>query len=206
MHNTSLNGTCLSKTAAIVLLAGFAGSAAAHTGHGTESFFTGLAHPFGLDHLLAMVAVGLWSVFALPARRAWAGPATFLVALAAGAWVGAGGVESRLLEPAIAASVVVFGALLLAVAMRKSVPAAAGLALVSAAAALHGLAHGAEAAGGTGFAAYAAGFMLTSAALHLGGMLAGVSLRRWLAERAMQAVAGLGLVCGGTGLALLLSI
>lgn len=94
------------------LLAGFAGTAVAHTGHGTESFFTGLAHPFGLDHLLAMVAVGLWSVFALPARRAWAGPATFLLALACGALAGVGGMAPALLEPALAASVVMFGLLL----------------------------------------------------------------------------------------------
>lgn len=192
---------------AAVLLAGFAGSAAAHTGHGTESFFTGLAHSFGLDHLLAMVAVGLWSVFALPARRAWAGPATFLLALACGALVGTGGTAAALLEPALAASVVMFGVLLWA-AVRRG-PArngTAGLGLVAAAAALHGLAHGAEAPGSAGFAGYAAGFMLSCAALHLGGAIAGLGLRRWLTERATQVVGGMGLACGVAGVALLLSI
>ena len=76
---------------ALLLIAACAIStgASAHTGHGTESFMEGLAHPFGLDHLLAMLTVGVWSVAALPARQAWQGPATFLLALVAGG-LGAG--------------------------------------------------------------------------------------------------------------------
>ncbi|MDP2020210.1 MAG: HupE/UreJ family protein, partial [Hydrogenophaga sp.] len=50
------------RATAALLLAGLAGAAQAHTGHGTHSLFEGLVHPFGLDHLLAMVAVGVWSV------------------------------------------------------------------------------------------------------------------------------------------------
>jgi urease accessory protein len=186
---------------AAVVLAGFAGAAAAHTGHGTESFFEGLAHPFGLDHLLAMVAVGIWSVYALPAGRAWTGPATFMFALLASAAVGVTGVTVPLLEVAIAASVFVFGVMLLLAARRK--PEWPGLGLVALAACLHGLAHGAEAPAAAGFVNYAAGFLITTAVLHFGGVFAGLSLRRWFATRAANIVGGLGVACGGAGLYLL---
>jgi hypothetical protein len=108
-----------------VLLVALAGSAGAHTGHGTESVYAGLAHPFGLDHLLAMVAVGLWSVFALPAGRAWMGPVTFMLALVVGAAVGASGATLPFLEVAISASVVVFGAMLILVP--RQIPVGLGL-------------------------------------------------------------------------------
>ena len=58
------------KTLLSAALATTALAAQAHTGHGTSSLMEGLAHPFGLDHLLAMVAVGVWSVSALPAGKA----------------------------------------------------------------------------------------------------------------------------------------
>ena len=80
------------RLAAAALLMGLAGAAQAHTGHGTHSLMEGLAHPFGLDHLLAMLAVGVWSVSALPQGKAWWGPATFLLALVASAALGAAGV------------------------------------------------------------------------------------------------------------------
>ena len=65
-----------------------AGVAQAHPGHGAHGLTEGLAHPLGLDHLLAMVAVGMWSAAALPARRALMGPAVFVLALLAGAAAG----------------------------------------------------------------------------------------------------------------------
>ena len=60
--------TTLRALGAVAALAA-TGAAQAHTGHSTESLFAGLAHPLGLDHLLAMVAVGTWSAVALPAGR-----------------------------------------------------------------------------------------------------------------------------------------
>ena len=185
---------------AALALAGFAGTAAAHTGHGTESLFAGLAHPFGADHLLAMLAVGLWSVFALPAGRAWMGPAAFMVALVLGAAAGAAGLAGPLLEVAIAGSVVALGAMLVAA---RRMPPALGLGLVALAATLHGLAHGAEAPAMGGFAAYAAGFLITTAGLHFGGLFTGLALRRVFTARAAQVAGGLGLACGGAGLCLL---
>ena len=171
--------------------------ASAHTGHGTQSLMEGLAHPLGADHLLAMLAVGLWSVNALPANKVWQGPATFLLALVVSAVLGASGFTVPFLEHAIALSVVLFGAMLLLAA--KPLPKAIGLGLIALAASLHGLAHGAETPE-TGFAGYAAGFLLTTAVLHLSGVGIGLSIRRLLAERSTLALGGLGTVLGGAGL------
>ncbi|MDZ4127982.1 MAG: HupE/UreJ family protein, partial [Hydrogenophaga sp.] len=119
------------RATAAALLAGLAGAAQAHTGHGTHSLFEGLVHPFGLDHLLAMVAVGVWSVSALPPGKAWWGPATFLAALVVSAALGAAGVTVPYLEHAISLSVVLFGLML--VFANKAMPVALGLGLVAAA-------------------------------------------------------------------------
>ena len=163
--------------------------ASAHTGHGTHSLMEGLAHPFGADHLLAMLAVGVWSVSALPVRQAWQGPATFMLALVLSAALGASGVSVPYLEHAIALSVTLFGAML--ILATTPMPKTLGLGLIAAAASLHGLAHGAETPH-TGFAGYAVGFLLTTAALHLGGVGIGLSIRRWLAERSATVLGGLG--------------
>ena len=172
-------------------------SALAHTGHGTSSLMEGLVHPFGADHLLAMVAVGIWSVSSLPANKAWQGPATFMLALAATAVLGTLGVTLPYLEHAVALSVVLFGTMLMLAA--KPMPKAMGLGLIGAAAALHGLAHGSETPA-SGFAGYAVGFLLTTAALHLSGIGLGLSIRRWVAERSTWALGGLGTALGGSGL------
>ncbi|MDZ4293972.1 MAG: HupE/UreJ family protein [Hydrogenophaga sp.] len=177
------------RLSAAALLAGLAGAAQAHTGHGTHSLMEGLVHPFGLDHLLAMVAVGVWSVSALPKGKAWWGPATFLAALVVSAALGAAGVTVPYLEHAISLSVVLFGLML--VFANKAMPVALGLGLVAVASSLHGLAHGSETPE-TGFAGYAAGFLLTTAALHIGGVLVGLGVRRTLAERAGWALGGFG--------------
>lgn len=182
---------------ATALLAALATSAQAHTGHGTHSLMEGLVHPFGADHLLAMLAVGVWSVSALPQGKAWWGPTAFMAALTASAALGAAGLTVPYLEHAIALSVVLFG-LMLVVAQRR-LPAALGLGLVAAAASLHGLAHGAETPA-TGFAGYAAGFLLTTAALHISGVGAGLAIRRWLAQRSGVVLGGLGAGLGAAGL------
>ena len=90
----------LPKFLLAAVLASTAFAAQAHTGHGTHSLMEGLVHPFGLDHLLAMVAVGVWSVSALPAGKAWQGPATFLLALVISAALGAAGATVPYLEHA----------------------------------------------------------------------------------------------------------
>ncbi len=171
--------------------------AQAHTGHGTHSLMEGLGHPFGTDHLLAMVAVGIWSVSALPAGKAWQGPATFMLALVLSAMAGLMGLTMPCLEHAISLSVVLFGAMLILAV--KSTPSTIGLGLIALASSLHGLAHGAETPE-SGFAGYAIGFMLTTAALHLGGVAIGLVVKRWLAERSALVLRGLGLALGGSGL------
>lgn len=185
------------RATAAALLAGLAGAAQAHTGHGTYSLMEGLAHPFGLDHLLAMVAVGVWSVAALPQGKAWQGPATFLVALVVSAALGAAGVTVPYLEHAISLSVALFGLML--IVAQRAMPVALGLGLIAAASSLHGLAHGAETPA-TGFAGYAAGFMLTTAVLHISGVGIGLAIQRWLGERRGAVLGGLGAAVGAAGL------
>jgi len=187
----------LLRNVGIGALALAAGLAQAHTGHGTTGVFEGMVHPFGLDHLLAMVAVGMWSVSALPANKAWWGPATFLLTLGVSAALGAMGLTIPLLEHLISLSVVLFGVML--VFSRQKMPLAFGLGLVALASFMHGLAHGAETPD-TGFAGYAAGFLLTTATLHLGGVAAGLGVRRYLARTANWVIAALGTLLGGAGL------
>ncbi len=187
----------LPKSLMAAALATTAVAAQAHTGHGTTSLMEGLAHPFGLDHLLAMVAVGVWSVSALPQGKAWQGPAAFLAALMVSAALGAAGVTLPFLEQGVALSVVLFGALL--VLARRPIPASLGLGLVAAAASLHGLAHGAETPA-TGFAGYAVGFLATTALMHISGVGLGLAIQRGLAARSGLALGGLGALLGGAGL------
>ena len=188
----------IKRILALATLLAAATAASAHTGHGTHSLAEGLAHPFGIDHLLAMLAVGVWSAIALTGAKRWAGPATFLAAMTAGAAAGALGLALPFTEVAIAASVAVLGVMLLA---GRQMPAPAGLVLVALAASLHGLAHGAEmpvgASFGGSFAAYAAGFGLTTAALHLAGLGLGTVLARaqaWVWRSAALATTAAGLV------------
>ena len=187
------------RLSAAALMACLAGAAQAHTGHGTHSLMEGLAHPFGLDHLLAMVAVGVWSVSALPQGKAWWGPATFLLALVVSAALGASGVTVPYLEQAISLSVVLFGTMLVwANRAMPVMPVALGLGLIAAASSLHGLAHGAETPD-TGFAGYAAGFMLTTAVLHVGGVGVGMAIQRWLGARKGLVLGGMGAALGAAG-------
>jgi urease accessory protein len=180
-----------------VSLALTAGAAQAHTGQGASHFFEGLSHPFGWDHLLAMVAVGVWSVSALPLQKAWQGPAAFLLALVASAALGAAGLSVPFLEQAVALSVVVLGGLLALV--YKSAPPSAGLAVIVVAALLHGMAHGTEAPA-SGFGGYAMGFMLTTTLLHVGGVMFGLALQRGSDLRRGSVMTGLGAMLGMAGL------
>ena len=154
---------------------GAATAACAHTGHATDSLFAGLAHPLAADHLLAMVAVGIWSAAALPAGRRALGPLVFMTGLLAGAIAGLTATAGPLLEIGVVASVAAFAALVLA---PRALPLPLALGIVVAAAGLHGLAHGAELPLAGTFAAYAAGFLAASAVLHaLGLALGGAMLR-----------------------------
>jgi urease accessory protein len=170
--------------------------ASAHVGadgaaHHDIGFVQGLLHPFtGLDHLAAMVAVGLWS--ALIARGArdvlWA-PLGFAAMLLVGAGMGLAGVQVPAVEPMIAASLLVIGLL---VVTRLRLPGPVAAAVVGAFAVFHGVAHGHELAGDHGAGLAIAGMVLATALLHAGGIAIGWALRRrtaWLPRVAGAAVA-----------------
>lgn len=180
-----------------IALATASGAVFAHPGHEGASFLSGFAHPFGgLDHLLAMLAVGLYAALQPGAAR-WMLPAGFVVAMLGGAGLGALGVALPAVEAGIAASVLVLG-LLIAFSARLSV--AASLPLVAAFALFHGHAHHAEMAGAS-LAIYAPGFALATALLHgLGYAVARWSPQTVVGER-VRRVAGAAIA--GTGAMLL---
>jgi urease accessory protein len=143
----------------------------AHTGVGeTSGFVHGFGHPIsGLDHILAMLMVGVFA-WQLGGRALWLVPMTFVVVMAVGGTLGIAGVGVPFVEIGIALSVVVFGAI---VAFDVKAPTAAAMGVVGLFAIFHGHAHGAEVPEDAGGVAYAAGFMIATALLHLAGISAG---------------------------------
>ena len=183
------------KSVAALALAGTASLALAHVGadggehHG--GFLTGFLHPItGLDHLAAMVAVGVWS--AETTRRFWIAPIAFALTLFAGALLAQAGVGFPAIEPMIAVSMLVVGLLL---AARAKLPEAAGALLVGAFALFHGAAHGQELGG----LAALLGMVAGTALLHLAGIGLGKLLLRhnpWWTRVAGAVVALMGLNMG----------
>lgn len=170
----------------------------AHPGHGESGFMAGMAHPvFGLDHLLAMFAVGLWAAQQNGAAR-WALPLTFVGTMLAGGLLGFAGVEIPLMETGIAGSVLAFG-LLVAVAAR--LPMAASIGLTALFALSHGVAHGLELPVLASPFGYAVGFIVATAALHA----IGFALVRFLPSAAAPLVRMAGAASALTGLWLLAS-
>ncbi|RWL20804.1 MAG: HupE/UreJ family protein [Mesorhizobium sp.] len=162
----------LSALAALTPSLAFAHSGGARI-HG---FFAGLEHPlFGMDHLLAMIAVGI-----IGARAGWRSivlvPLFFVSAMVAGALLGLTGIALPSLETGIALSLVVFGAI---VALARPLPLAAAAALTALFGLFHGNAHGLEIPEGAGGIAYAAGFLLGTSMLHAIGVLSVFKLARW---------------------------
>jgi urease accessory protein len=154
-----------------------------------SDFVTGLAHPIsGADHILAMVAIGLWGVIG-GGRAVWAWPAAFVAMVVMGFSAGVCGFHVPLVEPAIASSIVIFG-LLVGLAVR--VPLAWGVAIAGLFAFFHGHAHGTEATtAGLVLIAYASGFSLATAALHGVGIGAGFLIVRSAGELQLRATGGL---------------
>jgi len=144
------------------------GVASAHTDQATSgSFVAGYLHPLtGVDHVLAMVAVGiLGTVLGRP--RLWALPIAFLLSMTIGAVVGIAGVQPPYVEQGIAISVIVLG---LAILVGRQVSVGPALAVVSVFGLLHGLAHGIELPGSASPEAYTAGFLVAAGILHLAGI------------------------------------
>lgn len=143
-------------------------TALAHTGGATHSFLAGALHPLsGLDHLLAMLAVGLLAGCSA-GRLRWALPATFVTAMIVGAAIGASGIKVPLIEVGIALSLVAFGA---ALVLKQTFRAPILVAMAAGFALFHGHAHGTEMSADLSTALYGLGFILATALLHAFGVL-----------------------------------
>ena len=175
---------------AVLALLLLSGPALAHPGH-ADGLLAGLGHPYsGLDHALAMLAVGLWAAQQRTRAALWNIPLAFVASMVVGGLLGLAGFALPPLEAGIAASVLILG-LLVAFSLRLST--AAGMVIVALFALLHGYAHGAEVPVGAGLGGFIAGFVLATASLHGIGMALG-----WVARHRAEAALRL----GGVGVAL----
>jgi urease accessory protein len=196
-------------TAAAALMGASVAPAFAHLNpaeHG--SMMAGVSHPlFGLDHILAMVAVGLWAALLAQNedrtsghRALWLVPATFVGTMCLGFAAALFALPLPFVEPVILASVVVIG-LLAAIAL--NVPTGLAMAMVGFFAFFHGHAHGGE-LGSAGALSFGIGFALSTAALHLAGIGLGLGLGRAFggdAGRLVTRLAGGATTLGGLWLA-----
>lgn len=175
----------------------------AHTGVGeTSGFIHGFGHPIsGLDHILAMVMVGVFA-YQLGGRALWLVPATFVLVMAVGGALGVAGINVPFVEVGIALSVIVLGAI---VALGVKAPTAVAMGIVGLFAIFHGHAHGAEMPEDAGGLAYAAGFMIATAILHVVGIGIGFLIGKIgeqygsvvvRASGGIAAVAGVGILTG----------
>lgn len=179
----------ISRILLAVLMLGASGAACAHPGHGASGFSAGLAHPFtGVDHLLAMLAVGIWAV-QRGGRSVWLLPATFMTMLVAGAVLALQWSALPMVEAGVAASVLALG-LLVSLSMR--LPASMSIGITAVFGFFHGYAHGLELPSSAHPLDFALGFLLATAFLHGSGVLMS---RRYAS---LARVLGVGIAaCGG---------
>ncbi|TAA58956.1 HupE/UreJ family protein [Shinella sp. JR1-6] len=138
------------------------------------SFMAGFSHPlFGLDHILVMVAVGLWAA-QIGGKALWGVPVAFVTTMAVGFGLALAGIDLPFVEPAILASVVALGLL---VAMAVKLDTAASAAIVATFALFHGHAHGGE-LGSAGAFEFGVGFVVATALLHIAGIGFGLGIAR----------------------------
>jgi urease accessory protein len=162
--------------------------ALAHTGHDDAS---GLAHGFvhpmsGIDHVLAMVAVGLLAA-QYGGRALWLVPLSFLVAMAIAGVIGMAGIVAPVAEVGIGVSVVVLG---LAIAFQLRPPTFVATAVVGFFALFHGYAHGVELPDGITGLSFALGFLLATALLHGSGVGLGLLMQRQVSSRRLIQAGG----------------
>jgi urease accessory protein len=164
-----------------------AGSAEAHILPGQATgFFSGILHPIsGLDHILAMVSVGVWGA-QLGAPAIWVLPVTFPIMMAFGGLAGFLGVPLPAIEIGIALSMVVLGA---AVTLEAKPPQFAVMAVVAFFAIFHGYAHGTELPRGDSALLYSLGFVMATGCLHLLGITLGL-IHRWAWGKGALRLAG----------------
>jgi urease accessory protein len=198
MSTPSFHASCRLHVLISAGLALFCGTALAHPGHLHEAssnmLSAGLLHPLtGLDHLLAMLAVGMWASMTQKniAQSLWT-PISFACLLLAGAIAGIAGARLSAVEPVIVASLFVLGLLL---TCRVSLPKAPSAVLVSFFAVFHGIAHGSELPDVAGAAAFVTGFMFSTLCLHAAGLATGFALKHraaWLPRLAGAGIAAYG--------------
>jgi len=171
-----------------------ASSAVGHEQQGQAAgFITGLLHPVsGLDHVLAMVAVGLWGA-QLGAPAIWLLPVTFPLMMACGGFLGLVGVPLPGVEIAIATSAILLGAM---VALQARPPLLVATLLVAFFAVFHGHAHGTELPAGQSGLLYSVGFVVATGLLHAVGISIGL-IHRWAAGRILLRGAGLVVLLAG---------
>ena len=188
---------------AIILLLITPSMAFAHTGHGdTMGFMHGFEHPIGgLDHILAMLAVGVFA-YVLGGRALWLVPLSFVGMMLVGFALGLGQVDLPFVELGIALSSVAIGA---AAALNRPMPVAGAMALVGVFAIFHGHAHGAEMPADSSGLGYAAGFIIATALLHAAGIGAAMATAQFAGRHAkaaarfaggLFALAGVGVLAG----------
>ncbi len=176
-----------------ILLILLAMPALAHTGEGTGGLLSGFQHPVsGLDHVLAMVAVGLWGAI-LGAPALWLLPVAFPVAMAFAGALGVIGVPLPFVEQGIAVSSIVLGGMVL---FAQRPPLAVALVIVAVFAVFHGHAHGVELPGSANPVAYTVGFVVATGLLHLCGIGIGF-LTKWPAGRVAVRASGAAIALGG---------
>jgi urease accessory protein len=174
-------------------------AAFAHPGHGPEiGVVAGFLHPMsGLDHILCMVAVGVFA-FVLGGRALWLVPLSFVGMMAVGFLLGVSGLNLPFVELGIGLSSVVIGAV---AASGRSMPVTAAMGLVGAFAIFHGFAHGAEMPQDAGGVQFALGFTAATALLHVAGIAAAFGASRLAARygRPLARLAGVAFAIGGVG-------
>jgi len=184
-----------SKFAAALAVLAFAPALAqAHPIPGeVHSFMGGFSHPLlGLDHILAMVAVGLWAA-QLGGRAMYLVPAAFVSLMTIGGAMGMAGIHLPMVETGILVSILVLG-LLIAAAVR--LPALAGMAIVGMFALFHGHSHGTELPAAATGVTYAVGFIVATTCLHACGVGLGLLAQKKLPVPAVR-WAGAAIVVAG---------
>lgn len=177
---------------AIIFLPSLAAAHPGIPGH-AHGLLNGFAHPFtGWDHILAMMAVGLWAT-QRGGRSLWAVPLTFVSVMALGGLLGMAGGARPFMETGIASSVLILG-ILIAASARLALPATVFIA--GAFALVHGYAHGVEASATTSGLEYGTGALLATAGLHLCGMSLGLIAARWSSLHLVRCAGAAIAVCG----------
>lgn len=169
----------------------------AHTGvHEASGFSAGFSHPIGgADHVLAMVAVGLWAAM-IGGRATWIVPVGFVSMMSVGAFMGIGGLEVSFVEEAILASVIAMG-VLIAFGIKFNV--VLSTVIVGVFAFFHGVAHGAEMPLNASGFEYGIGFIIATTILHIVGIAIGIALERF-SKRSISQVAGGAIALSGVAL------